>query len=155
MSKLPINVVFVVEGEEEHDSEGFVNAVVQTQHHSFSFSFILCCWKLLWAVFADPFFLHLNVVCGCRGEQKNNEEWFKGTDVLLVSNGYWVGNKKPCLTYGMRGVVQVSTLSPLLLERKEKKRKEKKRKEKKRKEKKRERAEQSREEEKSRNSLVK
>jgi hypothetical protein len=68
--------------------------------------------------------------------QENNLSWFKGTSVLLVSNGLWVGNRRPCtrarthttkprpklfsdplqllcanpagLTYGLRGVVQLS-----------------------------------------------
>ncbi|KAJ1727401.1 hypothetical protein LPJ61_004589 [Coemansia biformis] len=32
------------------------------------------------------------------------DEWFKGTDVVCISDNYWLGKTKPCLTHGLRGV---------------------------------------------------
>ncbi|KAJ1807437.1 hypothetical protein LPJ77_003013 [Coemansia sp. RSA 2523] len=32
------------------------------------------------------------------------DKWFKGTDVVCISDNYWLGTKKPCLTHGLRGV---------------------------------------------------
>jgi Cys-Gly metallodipeptidase DUG1 len=32
------------------------------------------------------------------------EGWFKETDVVCISDNYWLGTSKPCLTYGLRGV---------------------------------------------------
>ncbi|KXN72265.1 CNDP dipeptidase [Conidiobolus coronatus NRRL 28638] len=31
-------------------------------------------------------------------------EWFKDTDCVCISDNYWLGTTKPCLTYGLRGV---------------------------------------------------
>jgi Cys-Gly metallodipeptidase DUG1 len=30
--------------------------------------------------------------------------WFADTDVVCISDNYWLGTSKPCLTYGLRGV---------------------------------------------------
>lgn len=30
--------------------------------------------------------------------------WFKDADVVCISDNYWLGTSKPCLTYGLRGV---------------------------------------------------
>ncbi|KAJ2721447.1 hypothetical protein GGI07_003960 [Coemansia sp. Benny D115] len=32
------------------------------------------------------------------------DEWFRGTDVVCISDNYWLGTNKPCLTHGLRGV---------------------------------------------------
>ncbi|KAJ2785229.1 hypothetical protein H4R18_000680 [Coemansia javaensis] len=32
------------------------------------------------------------------------DKWFKGTDVVCISDNYWLGKSKPCLTHGLRGV---------------------------------------------------
>jgi len=32
------------------------------------------------------------------------EKFLKGTDFVCISDNYWLGKKKPCLTYGLRGV---------------------------------------------------
>ncbi|KAJ1944849.1 hypothetical protein GGF37_001997 [Kickxella alabastrina] len=32
------------------------------------------------------------------------DKWFKGTDVVCISDNYWLGKNKPCLTHGLRGV---------------------------------------------------
>lgn len=32
------------------------------------------------------------------------DSFFKGTDYVCISDNYWLGTKKPCLTYGLRGV---------------------------------------------------
>ncbi|KAK9764522.1 hypothetical protein K7432_007896 [Basidiobolus ranarum] len=36
-------------------------------------------------------------------EQEANG-WFKGVDCVCISDNYWLGRNKPCLTYGLRGV---------------------------------------------------
>jgi len=38
---------------------------------------------------------------------EQNIDFFKGTDVLFVSNNYWIGDSSPCVTYGMRGRIQL------------------------------------------------
>lgn len=30
--------------------------------------------------------------------------FFKGIDYVCISDNYWLGTKKPCLTYGLRGI---------------------------------------------------
>ncbi|KAJ2336152.1 hypothetical protein GGI00_000991 [Coemansia sp. RSA 2681] len=32
------------------------------------------------------------------------DKWFAGTDVVCISDNYWLGTTKPCLTHGLRGV---------------------------------------------------
>jgi Cys-Gly metallodipeptidase DUG1 len=32
------------------------------------------------------------------------DKFFKGTDCVCISDNYWLGTTKPCLTYGLRGV---------------------------------------------------
>eukprot|EP01097_Dermamoeba_algensis_P009323 TRINITY_DN6538_c0_g1_i1.p1 TRINITY_DN6538_c0_g1~~TRINITY_DN6538_c0_g1_i1.p1 ORF type:complete len:866 (+),score=169.78 TRINITY_DN6538_c0_g1_i1:100-2697(+) len=65
LTDLPINLIFMVEGEEENGSEGFQDGI------------------------------------------SRNIDWFAHTDVLLISNTNWIGMNKPCLTYGLRGVVRM------------------------------------------------
>ncbi|KAJ2515048.1 hypothetical protein GGI11_003738 [Coemansia sp. RSA 2049] len=36
--------------------------------------------------------------------QAEAKGWFKGTDVVCISDNYWLGTAKPCLTHGLRGV---------------------------------------------------
>ena len=66
LKHLPVNVVFLFEGEEENGSIGFHQAV------------------------------------------NHNLHWFEGTKVVLISNTLWVGENRPCLTYGMRGMLTMS-----------------------------------------------
>jgi len=35
---------------------------------------------------------------------KEKEGFLKGTDYVCISDNYWLGKKKPCLTYGLRGI---------------------------------------------------
>jgi di- and tripeptidase/Cys-Gly metallodipeptidase DUG1 len=63
---LPVNVAFVVEGEEENGSGGFREAV------------------------------------------SDNIQWFDGTAAVIISNTLWVGERVPCLTYGMRGMISAT-----------------------------------------------
>lgn len=30
--------------------------------------------------------------------------WFKEVDAVCISDNYWLGDTKPCLTYGLRGI---------------------------------------------------
>jgi len=34
-----------------------------------------------------------------------NQHWFTGTQAIVVSNTLWIGENRPCLTYGMRGLI--------------------------------------------------
>ncbi|KAK2079339.1 hypothetical protein QBZ16_003030 [Prototheca wickerhamii] len=65
-SELPVNVAFLIEGEEENGSVGFHEAV------------------------------------------SANLDWYEGTELVLISNTLWVGERVPCLTYGMRGMISAS-----------------------------------------------
>ena len=64
--KIPVNVAFLFEGEEENGSIGFKEAV------------------------------------------QENIRWFEGTSAILISNTLWVGEEHPCITYGMRGMINMS-----------------------------------------------
>lgn len=35
---------------------------------------------------------------------KRKGDFFSGIDFVCISDNYWLGNKKPCLTYGLRGI---------------------------------------------------
>jgi Cys-Gly metallodipeptidase DUG1 len=35
---------------------------------------------------------------------KEAQGFFKTADVVCISDNYWLGTKKPCVTYGLRGV---------------------------------------------------
>lgn len=35
---------------------------------------------------------------------QEKEKFLKGTDYVCISDNYWLGTKKPCITYGLRGV---------------------------------------------------
>lgn len=30
--------------------------------------------------------------------------WFKDVDAVCISDNYWLGDSKPCITYGLRGI---------------------------------------------------
>lgn len=32
------------------------------------------------------------------------ETFFKDVDYVCISDNYWLGKKKPCITYGLRGI---------------------------------------------------
>lgn len=38
---------------------------------------------------------------------EENLEYFKNVDVIFASNNYWLGDDVPCLTYGMRGCLEL------------------------------------------------
>ena len=35
----------------------------------------------------------------------SRKSWFSDVDYVCVSDNYWLGTKKPCVTYGLRGLV--------------------------------------------------
>lgn len=45
---------------------------------------------------------------GFRQAVQNHLHWFDGTVMILTSNSYWIGEERPCITYGMRGVVDLN-----------------------------------------------
>jgi acetylornithine deacetylase/succinyl-diaminopimelate desuccinylase-like protein/WD40 repeat protein len=61
--------------------------------------------------------LSVNVVFVIEGEEENKsagildairahrKAWFPKVDLLLLSNNYWLDESRPCLTYGMRGLI--------------------------------------------------
>ncbi|UPQ99188.1 peptidase family M20/M25/M40 protein [Chloropicon primus] len=38
----------------------------------------------------------------------NNVHWFKNTELIVISNTLWIGKDRPCITYGMRGMITLS-----------------------------------------------
>ncbi|KDN51446.1 CNDP dipeptidase [Tilletiaria anomala UBC 951] len=36
--------------------------------------------------------------------EKEKDAFFKGIDAICISDNYWLGTKKPCLTHGLRGI---------------------------------------------------
>lgn len=45
---------------------------------------------------------------GFRDAVMQNVRWFEGTRAVLISNTLWVGEHRPCITYGMRGMIALS-----------------------------------------------
>lgn len=49
------------------------------------------------------------------------DAFFKDVDYVCISDNYWLGKKKPCITYGLRGIcyyfieVGAEIQNPLLL----------------------------------------
>jgi Cys-Gly metallodipeptidase DUG1 len=39
-----------------------------------------------------------------RAEARAPGGWFAGADAVCISDNYWLGTQRPCLTYGLRGV---------------------------------------------------
>ena len=37
----------------------------------------------------------------------DNMDWFAGASLLLNNNNTWMGEERPCLTYGLRGCIEV------------------------------------------------
>lgn len=38
---------------------------------------------------------------------KSHLHWFESTSLILTSNSYWLGEEKPCITYGFRGLIEL------------------------------------------------
>jgi hypothetical protein len=79
---------------------------------------MLDCWRM--AGLAAP----INVAFMFEGEEENgslgfqesvadNLGWFSDAVLVVISNTVWVGENKPCLTYGMRGMVTASLVVSL------------------------------------------
>lgn len=45
---------------------------------------------------------------GSREVMQANLGWFANTRLVVISNTLWVGENRPCLTYGMRGMISLS-----------------------------------------------
>lgn len=45
---------------------------------------------------------------GFRRALSAHKHWFDNTTMILTSNSYWLGEERPCITYGMRGVVDMT-----------------------------------------------
>ena len=45
---------------------------------------------------------------GFKETLSNNAHWFKNTELIVISNTLWIGKDKPCITYGMRGMITLS-----------------------------------------------
>jgi nonspecific dipeptidase len=46
--------------------------------------------------------------CGSEGLddllEERRDTFFKGVDYVCISDNYWLGTEKPCITYGLRGI---------------------------------------------------
>lgn len=65
----------------------------------------------------DGLAVNVVLVIEGEGEQANygfrralsaHKHWFGDTAMILTSNSYWLGEERPCITYGMRGVVDMT-----------------------------------------------
>ena len=63
--------------------------------------------------------LPVNVAFFFEGEEENGSTgsqevlqahlpWFQGSRLVVISNTLWLGESRPCLTYGMRGMISLS-----------------------------------------------
>ena len=63
--------------------------------------------------------LPMNIALLIEGEEENgsggfketlcaNPHWFKNTELIVISNTLWIGKDRPCITYGMRGMITLS-----------------------------------------------
>jgi len=63
--------------------------------------------------------LPLNIALVIEGEEENgskgfketlesNTHWFQNTKLIVISNTLWIGQDRPCITYGMRGMITMS-----------------------------------------------
>lgn len=66
----------------------------------------------------SPNGLDVNVVLVLQGEGEasnngfkqcilSHKHWFENTQLILTSNSTWIGENRPCLTYGFRGIVEL------------------------------------------------
>ncbi|KAI0563270.1 Nucleophile aminohydrolase [Gracilaria domingensis] len=44
---------------------------------------------------------------GFRDCIKSHRHWFEGTSLILTSSSSWLGESNPCITYGLRGVIEL------------------------------------------------
>jgi len=54
--------------------------------------------------------LHLQGEHGSQGFEQaiaDNMDWFSGATLLMNNNNTWMGEDRPCLTYGLRGCVEL------------------------------------------------
>lgn len=84
----PINFVFVVEGEVRR--RGTAVALVRADPCSGG-----CCEQGE----------HGSI--GFEEAIADNMDWFTGASLLLNNNNTWMGEERPCLTYGLRGCIEV------------------------------------------------
>lgn len=65
---------------------------------------------------ADGLGINIVVVLQGEGEMANRGfrdcilshlHWFEGTSLILTSNSSWLGEDKPCVTYGFRGIIEI------------------------------------------------
>lgn len=53
---------------------------------------------------------------GFREALASNLDWFEDASLVVISNTVWVGEGRPCLTYGMRGMVTASLVVRLFIQ---------------------------------------
>ena len=51
---------------------------------------------------------HHTCALSCMQVLRGNRRWFEGVSLVVISNTLWVGERVPCLTYGMRGMISLS-----------------------------------------------
>ncbi|KAK3234737.1 hypothetical protein CYMTET_55016 [Cymbomonas tetramitiformis] len=51
---------------------------------------------------------HFHRSLGYKEAVRSNLHWFEGAEMILMSNTQWIGEDRPCLTHGMRGMINLT-----------------------------------------------
>ena len=97
---LPVNIKIIYEGMEEYGSEGMFEAVndLAKQGENGQKRNLILVHRPLSIVHcpsSDPFLARFAHVAG---------KFLDDVDFFCISDNYWLGKNKPCLTYGLRGM---------------------------------------------------
>ncbi|KAL4857151.1 Cys-Gly metallodipeptidase DUG1 [Chlorella vulgaris] len=102
-----------------HSEDGWLYGRGTTDNKGPVLAFVYAVKELLEECKQGGSCLPANVVFLIEGEEENgstgfheavqqNLRWFQGTSLVVISNTLWVGERLPCLTYGMRGMISLS-----------------------------------------------
>ncbi|KAI7835447.1 hypothetical protein COHA_010652 [Chlorella ohadii] len=104
---------------ELHSIDGWLYGRGTTDNKGPVLAFVYAVKELLEECKSGGTCLPANVVFLIEGEEENgstgfreavqqNLRWFEGARLVLISNTLWVGERLPCITYGMRGMISLS-----------------------------------------------
>ena len=105
-TELPLNLKFCLEGMEESGSDGLDELLVR----KLPFIKFLVLLKLFRNFTCMSFLFKM---------KRKDEEFLSNVDYCCISDNYWLGKEKPCITYGLRGLcyfgLEVKTLLPVFV----------------------------------------